>query len=209
MQAKFWHDKWKTNRIGWHLDEVNPIIVNHINSLKLNKGARIFVPLCGKTLDIAWLLSQGFKVVGVELNEQAIRELFSSLHVEPKVSNITSLVLYSAKNIDIFVGDIFDLNTDILNGVDAVYDRAALVAFPQSKRVKYTQHIINITKQKPQLIVNLEYDENLMNGPPFCVNDTEVKSLYEKNYKLTLLESLHVDKLAGKCEAKENTWLLK
>ena len=67
MQADFWHDKWKNNRIGWHLDEVNPILVKHINALDLDKGARIFIPLCGKTKDIAWLLKEGYNVVGAEV----------------------------------------------------------------------------------------------------------------------------------------------
>lgn len=208
MNANFWHDKWKTNRIGWHLDEVNPIIVKHIGSLQLQKNARIFLPLCGKTKDIDWLLSQGFRIAGAELSLKAIQELFQELHVEPEVSTCREFTVYSAQNIDIFVGNIFDLDSELLGNVDAVYDRAAVVAMRKEMRPKYVKHIIDITKQKPQILINLQYNQKLMDGPPFCVMDEEIKSLYEGNYKLKQLESLHVDKLAGKCEAKENIWLL-
>lgn len=209
MQADFWHDKWKNNRIGWHLDEVNPILVKHFNGLNLEKGSHVFVPLCGKTKDIAWLLQEGFSVVGVELSLKAIKELFEELNIEPKVSTCKEFTVYSAKNIKIFIGDIFDLDSKLLGNVDAIYDRAAVVAMPKDTRHKYVKHVIKITKQKPQLIVNLEYDEKLMDGPPFCVTDNELKSLYKENYTLTQLQSIHVDKLAGKCQALENVWILK
>jgi len=208
LNSDFWHDKWKNNKLGWHLDDVNPILVNHINKLSLSKGNRILVPLCGKTLDIAWLLSQGFNAIGAELSFKAIDELFINLNIKPKISKIKNLTLYSTDNLEIFVGDIFDIDTELLKDIDAVYDRAALVALPKDMRPKYTKHILNITKAKPQLVVNLEYDQNLMGGPPFCVLNDEVKLHYANSYTLELLESIHVTKLAGKCDALENVWLL-
>ena len=53
MEASYWQQRWEINQIGFHGDEVNPLLVSHIGALGLDKGARLFLPLCGKTLDIA------------------------------------------------------------------------------------------------------------------------------------------------------------
>src|SRR5690349_18438288 len=128
MDAGFWHERWETNDIAFHKNEANPLLVRCFAALSLSKGSRVFVPLCGKTLDIHWLLSEGFRVAGAELSKVAIEQLFTELGVEPKVSRDGEVDHYSATNIDVFVGDIFQLSSEVLGPVDAVYDRAALVA---------------------------------------------------------------------------------
>lgn len=79
MEADFWHGKWARNEIGFHRSEANPLLVAHLDSLGLKPSARIFLPLCGKTLDIGWLLSNGFQVIGAELSEAAVVQLLRSL----------------------------------------------------------------------------------------------------------------------------------
>ncbi len=84
----------------------------------------MFLPLCGKTLDIGWLLSNGYRVAGSELSKIALEQLFTELGVEPKISKMSEVDHYSANNIDIFAGDIFHLSHKILGSVNATYDRA-------------------------------------------------------------------------------------
>ncbi|NER84055.1 MAG: thiopurine S-methyltransferase [Leptolyngbya sp. SIO1D8] len=210
MDSSFWLQRWETNNIGFHRSEANPILVEYFKALSLEKDSRIFVPLCGKTLDIAWLLSNGYQVAGAELIAMAIEQLFMELKVEPKISDVGEVKHYSATNIDIFVGDIFDVSHKILGPVDAIYDRAALVALPGEMRNRYTAHLIEITDKAPQLLVSYEYDQNLMSGPPFSVSNKEVDKHYRESYDLTLVRSEDVPgRLKGKCAAKENIWLLK
>src|SRR4051812_37476875 len=85
MKAEFWHERWKKNEIGFHEPKPNPALVKNIARLKLPKRARIFIPLCWKTLDIGWLLSKGFRVAGAELSELAVTQLFEQLRLKPKV----------------------------------------------------------------------------------------------------------------------------
>jgi thiopurine S-methyltransferase len=210
MDSSFWLQRWQSNNIGFHKSEVNPVLVKYFGELSLSKGSRVFVPLCGKTLDIAWLLSEGYRVAGAELVEMAIEQLFNELGVEPKISRIGEIRLYSAKNIDIFVGNILDVSGNILGSVDAIYDRAALVALPKEMRHRYTAHLMEITGKAPQLLVTYEYDQNLMEGPPFSVNEEEVNQHYSGSYDLSLMTSTDVvGGLKGKCAAKENVWLLR
>lgn len=210
MDANFWIQKWENNEIAFHEGEANPFLVKHFSGLPISPNSRVFVPLCGKTLDIAWLLKHGFRVAGAELSELAIKQLFAGLKTDPEVVQIGKLRRYSAQDIDIFAGNIFDLTRDKLGPVDAVYDRAALVAFPQNMRRDYTKHLASMTDVAPQLIITYVYEQRLMDGPPFSVTNEEIKQHYDSMYTMRLLESVHVTGgLKGKCEATENVWMLK
>lgn len=209
MEASFWHQRWEKGDIGFHKSEANALLVEHFEKLNLAKGSRVFLPLCGKTRDFAWLLSCGYRVVGAELSELAINELFNDLGVEPKISNVGELTLYCAEDIDILVGDIFNVSAEILGLVDAIYDRAALVALPANMRSQYTSHLMKITNAAPQLLICYEYDQQLMDGPPFSVSEDEVKRHYGAAYQLKPVASKDVaGGLKGKVASIETVWLL-
>jgi thiopurine S-methyltransferase len=140
MHTDFWHERWSTNQIAFHESEANPLLVAHFAALGLAKGARVFVPLCGKTLDIDWLLAQGYHVVGAELSPLAVTQLFERLGVTPQLTRVGKLERWSVPHLDLFVGDFFALTPDLLGTVDAVYDRAALIALPSDLRGRYAAH---------------------------------------------------------------------
>lgn len=207
MHHDFWHNRWFTNQIGFHEPVANPLLVKHIEKLKLPKGSRIFLPLCGKTLDIAWLASQGYQVVGAELSKLAVDQLFKELGTTPAITRHLSVDHYHAANIDVLTGDIFDITPDMLGEVDAIYDRAALVALPPEMRVRYTKHLIALTNAAPQLLICFEYDQSLVDGPPFSVSADEVRRHYGSHYELTQLDSV-TEKLKEKFDAAEVVWKL-
>lgn len=210
MDPRFWHQRWEKNETAFHESNTNPLLVKHFNELSLAKGSRIFVPLCGKTLDISWLLSNGYRVAGAELSQIAIEQLFMDLGVQPEISGVGEVEQWSATHLDIFVGDIFAVSRKILGPVDAIYDRAALVAFPAEMRNRYTAHLTEMTGKAPQLLICYDYDQRVMDGPPFSVSNEEVKRHYAGNYDVRLIASTDVSGgLKGKCPAKENVWLLK
>ncbi len=207
MEHDFWHQKWQKNEIGFHLPEANPLLVKYFANLNLKQGARVFIPLCGKTLDIAWLLAQGYPVVGAELSAIAIEDLFKHLGLTPVIKACGEVIHYSAPGIDMFVGDIFHLSSTMLGGVDAVYDRAALVALPAKLRKEYAAHLMALTCHAPQLLICFEYDQALHAGPPFSISAKEVKQHYGTHFDLTLLTSGSVaGGLKGQCDATEHVW---
>ena len=210
MEPSFWHQRWERNEIAFHEGKVNPLLVEYFHELGLAKGSRIFVPLCGKTLDISWLLSHGYRVAGAELSHRAIEQLFRERGEQPAISALGQVEQWSANHLDIFVGDIFAQSSEGLGPVDAVYDRAALVAFPADMRDRYTAHLTTMTRNAPQLLICYEYDQRVMDGPPFSVSNEEVTRQYAAKYDVALLASTEVSGgLKGKCPAKENVWLLK
>ena len=134
-----WLARWREGRTRFHLDQVHPALMRYISQLP--SGGRILVPLCGKSLDLGWLKNQGYDVVGVELAEQAVSELFEQLEVEPTRTPDGPFEIWESPGLSVYVGDIFELTADITGTFDAVWDRAALIALNPTDRVRYAPHV--------------------------------------------------------------------
>lgn len=190
MDAEFWHDKWAKQQIGFHLDTVNPWLISqwprlHVQgSLPSAPPARVLVPLCGKTLDIDYLLQQGLHVVGCELSELAVIQLFARLQLTPTVEAWSAGKRYRCANLWVFVGDFFALSQQDVGPIDWVYDRAALVALPKLMRENYAKHIQQLSPCASMLLITLQYDQLQMSGPPFSVSDQEVAECYGQAYDI-------------------------
>lgn len=209
MEKQFWLNRWEENQIGFHMPKPNPLLVKHFSQMNVGEGKRVFVPLCGKTLDVGWFLQQGKSVVGVELSEKAIEELFQQLGLEPSIMEHDGFKKYSAPKIDICVGDFFAMTADDFGPVDVIYDRAALIAMPPEMRNRYTAHLVNVTAAAPQFLITLEYDEALHQGPPFCVPQTTVEDHYEAQYHIKHVTSETLkDGLKGKYPATDHVYFL-
>ncbi len=190
MEAEFWHRRWETNTIGFHEAAANPLLVAHFGVLGVPMGGRVFLPLCGKTLSIGWLLSRGYEVVGAELSELAVGQLFTGLGMTPEVSETGRMKRYRGPGLDVLVGDIFDADRAMLGPVDAVFDRAALIALPPDMRPRYVPHVADISAEAGQLLVSYHYDDPERAGPPFSVPDDEVEALYGDRFDIRRLETI-------------------
>jgi len=207
MKAAFWHERWKKNQIGFHEGKVNRMLKAFHD--RLPEGGRVFVPLCGKTRDIAWLRDKGHDIAGAELSERAVQQLFDEMGETPETEEIGRLKRFAIEGIEIFAGDIFDLDAGTLGPVDAVFDRAAVMALPENARGHYAAHVAAITGHAPQLLVTFEYDPAEMDGPPFSLTRTEIADLYAADFNITLLADKAVPgKLKGICESREKAWFL-
>ena len=210
MEAEFWLDRWENNKTGWHEKQANPLLINNIDHLNLSKGDRIFLPLCGKSLDIAWLLDQGYQVVGVELSELAVKAVFNDLDITPNITKRDDLIHYQGEHLDLFVGDFFLLSGEIIGSINGIFDRAALVALPTKMRKAYTQHLCKISNHAQQLLITLEYDQTVTAGPPFCVASPLIADYYQENYQINLLEDTHYNNEGDRLGAhNEKVWHLK
>jgi thiopurine S-methyltransferase len=206
MQAEFWHWIWERDLIGFHMETVNPFLAAHLGALGLAPGDTVFLPLCGKTRDIGWLLEQGFRVVGCDLSPLAAGQLFHDLGAEPQITEMGALACHAAPGLRFFVGDIFELNAEMLGPVQAVFDRAALYALPASERARYAAHLTALSGTAPQLLTSLIYDQTRMKGPPYAVPDAEVRSLYGATHDLIVLERVTE---GGDLVFEDVVWLLR
>ncbi|MGY2377261.1 thiopurine S-methyltransferase [Pseudomonas sp. SDO524_S393] len=189
MEPKFWHERWARNQIGFHLPEVNPYLQRHWPQMALAMGAKVLVPLCGKSLDLVWLASQGHRVMGVELSESAVDAFFNEQGLVPKVSLTGAFKVYQADSIEVWCGDFFALDAAALSDCTALYDRAALIALPPLMRAQYVGHLnTHLPAGCQGLLVTLDYDQTQKAGPPFAVTDEEVRMLLGERWALDALE---------------------
>jgi thiopurine S-methyltransferase len=193
MQHAFWHERWQQNQIGFHSEAINPHLQNHWSRLPVNPGSRIFVPLCGKSKDMLWLLAQGLKVIGVELSPLAVEAFFAENTLSASTRQQGKFRVSEAKDLRLFCGDFFELANNDLAGVVAVYDRASLVALPPDMRSAYAAHLQQLlTSGTTLLLVAFDYPQQEMPGPPFCVQTPEVRVLFGDWCKIELLDTQDV-----------------
>lgn len=179
MQSEFWLERWERGEIGFHLDDINPYLRQYWPQMQLAVGSRVLVPLCGKSLDIMWLRDQGYRVAGVELSRLAVEAFFREAGLVPQVSSSGALQRYAAGDIEIFCGDFFALTPGDVPELAAVYDRAAPIALPPALRSRYVRHLAGLMDNTARgLLISMDYPQAQMPGPPFAVDEAEVRRLY-------------------------------
>ena len=189
MDAKFWLQRWRDGQIGFHRDTVMPSLEEHWPSLELPVGSLVFVPLAGKSKDMLWLTSRGFRVLGVELSPLAVEQFFEETRLEPVIHESPAGRHFVAGNIELICGDVFAIEANLLSACAAVYDRAALIALPAHMRRRYAAHLTQaLPAQCRMLLITVDYAQEAMEGPPFSVTNEEVLSLYADDWQVVLLE---------------------
>lgn len=170
-----WIARWREGRIQFHVDKVNPILGRYVDRLLPEEFGRVFVPLCGKSLDLGWLVEQGHEVVGVELVEKAVEDLFNGIGGSPTISPRGEFQSWQSNGLEVLVGDLFELDVKVSGKFDAIWDRAAFVALRPSDRDRYAPHLQEFLRPNGRILLStISYDESKMEGPPFSVSADEV-----------------------------------
>ena len=136
MEPAHWIQRWQEGRTGFHQNAPNQWLERFYPGLELKAGDSIFLPLCGKTVDLIWLAEQGQKVLGVELSPIAVEQFFNSnrLSAEQSSSDSGKFTKWESGSISLLEGDFFNLTRYDLQDCRAIFDRAALVALPFEMR---------------------------------------------------------------------------
>jgi thiopurine S-methyltransferase len=188
VQPEFWHERWRSAQIGFHQSTVDRHLQAYWPKLKLSAGSHVFVPLCGKSLDLLWLRDQGHMVAGVELSAVALESFCMEHGIPARRRPLGDFDVYQAEGLTLFRGDFFALRSDMLRDADAVYDRAALISWAPTSRAAYVRHMSAVTARGTQtLLIVLEYRQDQMSGPPFSVSAEDVERLYAQHHDIHLL----------------------
>ena len=209
MNQQDWLERWKQNNIGWHQTSGSTTLRRYWPSL--TPGARVLVPLCGKSFDLRWLAEQGLDVTGVELSAVAVEDFFSEqkLAYQHETSGAFTCYRASEQSITLYCGDYFEFAAPAF---DALFDRASLIALDVDLRPRYVRHTQSLLKSDAaQLLITLEYDQSLVKGPPFCVMADEVLSywptLCSVNQEEALASCPPKFRDAGVTHVNEVTWV--
>lgn len=220
MESKFWQQRWQEGRIGFHKSDVNPELIKYFSNIVLPAGSRVLVPLCGKSVDMVWLACAGYDVIGIELVDSAVQAFFTEQNIAPTIAEFTGTTNDSTikryqgqlagQTITLWAADIFALSATAIGDIDAVYDRAALIALPANMRADYSRHIVKLSDNAPQLLITLNYDQSKKDGPPFPINHEQLHQYYSADYKIVELASNSSTlNAASEILVTEHVWLLK
>ena len=196
MDLDFWQDRWEKGETGFHQASLNPYLAYFYGE----KGSppdkrtplKVFVPLCGKSMDLQWLSQNGYAVVGIECSPVAVKEFVKEFGISIEESKDDRYIRYTInkesaenQNIDLILGDFFDLTRSDLEGVTDVFDRASLIALPEEMRKRYADKMSELLSSGVRtLLIAMTYPQHEMDGPPFSVSEDEVNELYGKNFKI-------------------------
>ena len=184
MRPEFWHDRWQQGRIGFHRSSVHPELIAHAERFLGAEPCRVLVPLCGKSLDLGWLVARGHAVVGVELSERAARQYHEAAGIQPSVTAGEGYALWRSPGLSYHIGNVFSVP---LEPVDAIWDRAALVALSPEQRPRYAARLLRtLAPGGRMLLSSLTYDGD-HDGPPHSISDDEVREYYAAAGRLTLM----------------------
>jgi len=215
MKAEFWHERWSRQEIGFHRKQVHPLLNQFFDRLRPEHHT-IFVPLCGKSIDMLWLADHGLHVVGSELSKLAVSAFFEENKLTQNVLNAEPLQGFQSERVLLWQGDYFALLTSHLNGASCFYDRAALVALPADMRIKYVSKLNKLMPKNAEgLLITFNYDSAQMDGPPFAVPTSEVHQLFAEDWDVTncsqqdVIESHPGMQARGLTELIETCWHLK
>ncbi len=188
MEREFWRERWALGEIGFHRSATHPYLERFFDRLEVGRGEKVFVPLCGKSLDMLWLRQQGAGVVGVELSVMAVEAFFAENGMAVAGRPEGDFSLYEKEGFSLYCGDLLDFTSDCLSGARAVYDRASLVALPPAMRRRYADHMATLLPSASKvLLIGYGYEQAEMDGPPFSVPYSEVEALFGERFEVELL----------------------
>lgn len=184
-----WRQCWRDRLTDdFHQKTVNPLLTRFWPGLNLAAGSRVFVPLCGKSLDMLWLAGQGHEVVGVELSSIAVGAFFRENHLrQPARRKVGDFALWEHGRLRILCGDYFALTREDLGHIDAVYDRASLTALPEDIRPPYVDHLRWLTPEARRVfLLTTEDAEEGETVAEAQAASREIESLYERDFEVEL-----------------------
>jgi thiopurine S-methyltransferase len=186
MHQEYWINKWQTGDTRFNESNPHRYLVKYFNKIVTRKNNNVFVPLCGKSIDMTWLLEHQQKVIGVELSDIPVNDFFSENKLEKHIESTKSFTVYKNPSCTIYTGNIFDLRPEHLKDVNAVYDRGAFIALPpETMRQQYINWLKHTLPAHCKiLLITFEFNQNEMKGPPFSVTMDELKSTDSFSVKL-------------------------
>ncbi len=223
VERGFWQDRWQQGQIGFHKAEANALLQAHHEAIA--KKQRVYVPLCGKSLDLVWLRDAGHDVVGCEFVGDAIAAFFAEQLPEVTVQRSTfrsaaapdaQMTFHEGAGVRVVEGDALAVDTFATGGkVDAVWDRAALVALDPATRERYRDALLRVLADDGViLLVTFSYDQEKLPGPPWSVSDDDVSTLFGAHFDIDKVDS-HAEApgpkfvAAGVTDLKESVFVLR
>ncbi|XP_062507042.1 probable thiopurine S-methyltransferase isoform X1 [Corticium candelabrum] len=184
---------------------VNRLLQKHIKELTQgHNNRRILVPLCGRSLDVNWLVECGHRVVGVELVEDGVLQLFGQHRWEYEVEEVRGLQggkRYRRPDgkVEVWNTSFFNLTKDMIGVFDGIWDRGALAASNPKDREKYFRVILNLLDDAGSYMLDsFGYTSEKFHGPPFVFSTEDIEKTLGATFTYKKLEDFPNKKMLKK-----------
>ncbi|XP_056018021.1 probable thiopurine S-methyltransferase isoform X2 [Ostrea edulis] len=174
------------------------LLEKHIDKLiNGRQRIKIFVPLCGKSVDMKWLWDQGHTIIGVESVRSAVEEFFKEQSIKYTVSDLPdiggSVFTSEDERMKLYCCDLFKFNSKLEGGMNAVWDRGSIVAINRDERQRYAELLTSLLSPDCRYLLDtLEYDETKYPGPPFYLSEQEIHNLFGDKLSITRLDRIDI-----------------
>ncbi|MFM8877817.1 MAG: thiopurine S-methyltransferase [Verrucomicrobiota bacterium] len=191
MKHEFWDERWRQGQIGFHLGQPHDWLV--ASERRFPAGSRVYVPLCGKTVDLVWLRDRGHEVIGCEFVASAVQDFLREQGLSAQTENLGSgdafYECHRTPGLSVLRGDALHLDPAVVGGpVDVIFDRAALVALDPAFRERYVECLHRMLRPGGHiLLISFAYDQSRVAGPPWSVAATTIERLFEDRFSIETL----------------------
>jgi thiopurine S-methyltransferase len=197
MDTTYWLERWETGNTRFDEPEPHRYLTRFFAQVAPASTNCIFVPLCGKSIDMAWLLQQQQHVIGVEISPIPLQTFIQENQLHPTVTTTAYGTVYQDKHCTLYQSSLFDLSDEIFLPVNLVYDRGALVALPWPElRKQYIQwYQDKLPLGTHVLLISFESDANVSqtSGPPFPITPDELTKQFGTHFSIELLAREYVN----------------
>ncbi|XP_064607475.1 probable thiopurine S-methyltransferase [Liolophura sinensis] len=198
VTADGWRKMWKESDMPCHYrNHVHKLLQsNFCGQVEGRRDLYIFVPLCGKTLDMRWLAEQGNHVVGVDMVETPVRTFFETEKLDFVVENSDTGPLYKTADgrIKVHVCDLFRLSKETLGVFDVIWDRAAFVALNRTDRQRYVSLLKSLMAEGCRYLLSAvdmkKAGGEPHKGPPQVTRAEDIQALFGNEYTVSFVEGL-------------------
>ncbi len=113
MDSQFWLSSWQEGgfKTSFHKRTTHPYVTKYLTPAVL-ADKRVFVPLCGKSLDMLYFAEHCEHVTGVELSEIAIRQFDEENGLNMRRTGR----VWQYENITILCADFFGIQPEVTGG---------------------------------------------------------------------------------------------
>ena len=186
MVEQQWLERWQTGNTSFNMSEPNELMIQYFSVLALQANDTVLVPLCGASIDMRYLLEQGYRVIGSELSEIACQQFFLENKLYYDKMQDANFTVYKGDNITLFCGDFFSLTPEHTGKINAIYDRAALIALPADERDSYAAKLQELMPDFDLFLLSVTHDS--ADGPPFSICKDKIEHVFS-TIELTELAS--------------------
>lgn len=189
MDKAYWLNRWETGNTRFNEPVPHRYLVKYFDELNLSPGDSIFVPLCGKSVDMVWMMRHKHPIIGVEISPIAINDFLAENEIQALKSQEDGFCVYRHNLGMLYQGDLFTFNPACLNEIKAVYDRGCFVALPpMSIRLQYIDWLKSTLQTGTRILfISIEHNNPSIAEPPFSVSDKELRQYFNKEFSVNLL----------------------